>query len=63
MKVDSIAKARPLIGQRLFWEEHSNRYIIERSGILTDVYRRQLEFDDQQDYQPLKHFKNLRTEE
>lgn len=60
MKVTTITEAKKFIGRKLFWDDVSNRYIITRSGILTDIYRKHLEFDDQQDYKVLSDFKNLR---
>ena len=50
-----------MVGTQLFWDDISNRYIIERSGCLTDVYRMNLCFDDNQDYRHISDFKNLRS--
>lgn len=61
MKIKTIEEAKKHIGERLYWDEESNRYIITRGAVLDDVYRRQLAFDDTQDYKPLRDYKNLRT--
>lgn len=62
MKMDT-ASLKSMIGQRLYWVSECNRWSFKRSGVLTDVYRNMLEFDNNQDYQPLSYFKNLTTEE
>lgn len=51
-----------MIGKRFYWDDISNRYVIERTGVLDDVYRRQLSFDGRQDYRRISDYKNLRTE-
>ena len=61
MRVDNLAQAKAMIGQRLYWDEFGNRYVFIRSGILTEVFRRQLMFDESFDYKPLRDYRNLRT--
>jgi hypothetical protein len=61
MKIDRYTKLKTLIGQRLFWDDIGSRYVFERSGVVTSVFRRQVEFDDTQDYKSVSSLKNLRT--
>jgi len=55
----TAAEAKKQIGTRLYWVERSNRYIFERSGVLTSMHRGQLEFDESYDYHPPKHYSGL----
>jgi len=61
MKIKTAREAKEFIGERLYWEDVSPRYIFQRSGILTDVYRGKLDFDERFDYQGINSFSNLRT--
>ena len=62
IKIKSSMHAKEFMGKRFHWEEHSNRYIFKRSGILTQVHRGQLSFDDSHDYKPPRDFRNLTVE-
>jgi hypothetical protein len=56
----AISQAKANVGQRLYWDRTAHR-LDKGSGILTEVYRRQIEFDDNRDLMPLSHYTNLRT--
>jgi hypothetical protein len=60
MLVTSANQAKSLIGKRLYWSDECSRWSIDRSGILTGVYRNQICFDDSQDYKSIKCFNKLR---
>lgn len=55
-------EAKQHIGKRLYWLDKGPKYAMLRSGILTDVYKGQLEFDDTRDFQPIARFSELTTE-
>lgn len=63
MNIRSVQQARGLIGTRMFWNDESERWKFIRSGILTSTYRNHLEFDNSQDFKPIKSLKKLRTTE
>lgn len=63
MIIVNAPQAKKLMHKKMYWDDISNRYIITRGGVLTDVHRNQLEFDHDQNYMPIRHYKNLRTTE
>jgi hypothetical protein len=61
MRITTAAEAKKHIRQRLYWDDISPRYNFLRSGILTDVFKTNLEFDEDQDFKSITSFTNLRT--
>lgn len=52
MLINTPDEAKKLIGHRLYWVD-------ERSGVLTDVFNKQLCFGDSGDYRQIRDFKGL----
>jgi hypothetical protein len=58
--IKSIKQAEDNIGKTLYWDD-SNTIFSPLSGTLTAITRRQICFDESEDYMPLNHFYRLRT--
>lgn len=43
--IKNKADAIKCIGQKVFWDDHSNRYVMLRCGILEEWYKRQVCID------------------
>ena len=61
MQIISLKEAKKLIGTRLYWLEQGSHWQRIRSGMLTGVFRKQICFDDNEDYMPLGDFNKLST--
>ena len=57
--IKTASVARNHVGEKVYWDDVSARYIFLRSGILTGVFGRQVEVDG--DYKPMKDMTNLRN--
>jgi len=56
--IKTAAQARAAIGKQVWWDEHSNRYVMLRTGTITEVYGRQLAIDD--NWTTLANLRDLR---
>ena len=45
MNISSAKQARAHIGKRVWWDDHSSRYVFLRSGILNSAEGRRVEID------------------
>lgn len=59
MLINTPDEAKKLIGHRLYWVDECSRWRFERSGVLTDVFNKQLCFGDSGDYRQIRDFKGL----
>lgn len=62
INIKSSMHARKYIGRKFHWEEHSNRYVFPRTGILTQVTRGKLSFNDSYDFKSPSDYTNLTVE-
>lgn len=62
MRITSAKQAREKIGTQVFWDDISAKYHFIRSGILTGVYGRSLEFGPG-NWKERRDLKGLRTTE
>lgn len=57
--VSTATEAKKYIGQTLYWDDASNRYVFLRSGILEEVTGKNLRIDG--DYKYIKDLPGLRN--
>lgn len=46
MKITNIKEARACIGKMVYWEDHGQRYVFLRCGVLQGVQGKNLKIDD-----------------